>query len=97
MLSFFDPEQFKHEPEFSLFYGVQKPNSEVAERAKVLRDILLKHGHEVKIPKQYGINPVEAIHCKDYLHFLKNIYRRWQEIPGASAEVIPNIHPARAF
>ena len=95
MLAFFDPEQFKHEPKFSLFSGVPKPNSEVAERAKVLRDALLQHGHELKIPKPHGIIPVEAVHHQDYLHFLKNIYRRWQEIPGASAEVIPYIHPNR--
>ena len=95
MLAFFDPDQFKHEPKFSLFSGVPKPNSEVAERAKVLRDALLQHGHELKIPKPHGITPVEAVHHQDYLHFLKNIYRRWQEIPGASAEVIPNIHPNR--
>ena len=89
MLAFFDPEQFKHEPKFSLFSGVPKLNSEVAERAKVLRDALLQHGHELKIPKPHGIIPVEAVHHQDYLHFLKNIYRRWQEIPGASPEVIP--------
>ena len=89
MLAFFDPEQFKHEPKFSLFSGVPKPNSEVSERAKVLRDALLQHGHELKIPKPHGIIPVEAVHHQDYLHFLKNIYRRWQEIPGASPEVIP--------
>ena len=95
MLAFFDPEQFKHEPKFSLFSGVPKPNSEVAERAKVLRNALLQHGHELKIPKPHGIIPVEAVHHQDYLHFLKNIYRRWQGIPVASAEVIPNIHPNR--
>ncbi|HBD28903.1 MAG TPA: acetylpolyamine amidohydrolase, partial [Deltaproteobacteria bacterium] len=50
MLAFFDPEQFKHEPKFSLFSGVPKLNSEVAERAKVLRYALLQHGHELKIP-----------------------------------------------
>ena len=60
MLAFFDPDQFKHEPKFSLFSGVPKPNSEVAERAKVLRDALLQHGHELKIPKPHGITPVEA-------------------------------------
>jgi len=93
MLAFFDPEQFKHEPKFSLFSGVPKPNSEVAERAKVLRDALLQHGHELKIPKPHGLIPFETVHHQDYLHFLTNIYQRWQEIPGSSSEVIPNIHP----
>jgi len=70
MLAFFDPEQFKHEPKFSLFSGVPKPNSEVSERAQVLRDALLQHGHELKIPKPHGIIPVEAVHHQDYLHFV---------------------------
>ena len=44
------------------FSGVPKPNSEVAERAKVLRDALMQHGHELKIPKPHGIIPVEAVY-----------------------------------
>ena len=62
MLAFFDPEQFKHEPKFSLFSGVPKPNSEVAERAKVLREALQQHGHELKEPEPHGLIPVEAVH-----------------------------------
>jgi len=62
-----------------------------------LRDALLQHGHELKIPKPQVIIPVEAVHHQDYLHSLKYIYRRWQGIPAASAEVNPNIHPVRAF
>ena len=95
MLAFFDLEQLKHEPKFSIFSGAPKPNSEVAERATVLREALQQQGHELKEPEPHGLIPVEAVHHQDYLHFLKTIYQRWQEIPGASAEVIPNIHPNR--
>ena len=95
MLAFFDLEQLKHEPKFSIFSGAPKPNSEVAERATVLREALQQHGHKLKEPEHHGLIPVEAVHHQDYLHFLKSIYQRWQEIPGASAEVIPNIHPNR--
>ena len=51
MLAFFDPEQLKHEPKFSLFSGAPKQNSEVAERATVLREALQQQGHELKEPE----------------------------------------------
>ena len=37
---------------------------------------------------------IRAVHPERYLTFLQNIYHRWTRIDGASAEVIPNIHPA---
>ena len=43
----------------------------------------------------HGVEPVAAIHTPAYLHFLENIYRRWQQIEGASEEVIANVHPNR--
>ena len=61
MLAFFDPEQFKHEPIFPLFSCIPKPHSEVSERARVLRDVLLQHGHELKIPKPHVTIPVEVV------------------------------------
>jgi acetoin utilization deacetylase AcuC-like enzyme len=33
------------------------------------------------------------VHTPEYLDFLEHIYERWQRIPDASPEVIPNIHP----
>ncbi len=41
----------------------------------------------------YGLGPMAAIHTPEYIEFLQRIYERWQRIEGASAEVIPNIHP----
>ena len=44
-------------------------------------------------PKNFGLGPIAAIHTSEYLDFLARIYERWRRIEGASAEVIPNIHP----
>ena len=41
MLSFFDPEQFKHESKFLLFYVVSKAISEVAESGRVKWKLVL--------------------------------------------------------
>ena len=95
MLAFFDDQQLEHEPGFFLSSGSRRPNPEVAERATVLKKILIQHGHELKTPKSPGKEPFAAIHTPAYLHFLENIYRRWQQIEGASEEVIANVHPNR--
>jgi acetoin utilization deacetylase AcuC-like enzyme len=50
-------------------------------------------GCEVVRPRPHGLGPVAAVHTPEYLEFLEHIYTRWQRIEGASAEVIPNIHP----
>ena len=46
-------------------------------------------------PRDRGIAPIAAIHTPEYLRFLEHIHERWQRIPGASPEVVPNIHPDR--
>jgi acetoin utilization deacetylase AcuC-like enzyme len=51
-------------------------------------------GLPVQTPADHGLGPITAIHPQRYLAFLQTIHARWQHIPGASAEVIPNIHPA---
>jgi acetoin utilization deacetylase AcuC-like enzyme len=44
-------------------------------------------------PQSFGLGPIAAVHTPEYIDFLERIYERWQRIEGASAEVIPNIHP----
>ena len=69
MLAFFDDQQLEHEPGFFLSSGSRRPNPEVAERATVLKEILIQHGHELKTPESHGMEPVAAIHTPAYLHF----------------------------
>ncbi len=45
-------------------------------------------------PADHGLDPIRAVHPDRYLTFLQTIFDRWTRIPGASSEVIPNIHPA---
>jgi hypothetical protein len=62
-----------------------------------LRDLLLQHGHELKIPKPHVTIPVEVVDHQDYVHSLKYNYRRWEGNRVASGEVNQYIHPVRAF
>src|SRR4029450_12907345 len=52
-------------------------------------------GHETVAPGSYGGAPAESVHTPEYIDFLKTIARDWAELPGASAEVVPTVHPAR--
>ena len=64
MLELLDPDQHKHEPQFSLFSGSPNPNSYVAELAKVIKKALLKQGYKPEAAKPLGIAPFSAVHRK---------------------------------
>ncbi len=91
----FSATQKKHYPKHFLSSGAPQPNPEVPERADCLLAAALQSGLTQVEPPDYGIAPVAAVHSPEYLQFLQNIVRRWSYIEGASAEVIPNIHPDR--
>jgi acetoin utilization deacetylase AcuC-like enzyme len=84
-----------HDPKFFLSSGAVLPNPEVPQRAERLLAAALGCGLTLITPSDYGIDPLAAIHSPEYMQFLQNIFRRWGYIEGASAEVIPNVHPDR--
>ena len=84
-----------HDPRSFLVNGAPQPNPEVPERLDRLLAAARAGGHELAEPADHGLGPIAAVHTPQYLRFLRHIYERWARIPGASAEVIPNIHPDR--
>ncbi|MBZ9676840.1 histone deacetylase family protein [Mesorhizobium sp. ES1-1] len=93
MKAFFAEEQKRHDPKAFLSSGAAQPNPEQPERAARLLAGALAAGCTIERPREYGLGPVAAVHTPEYLDFLEHIFTRWQRIEGASAEVIPNIHP----
>ena len=91
----FSPAQLAHYPHHFLSSGAPQPNPEVPERAERLLASALREGWQQVTPADYGLEPLAAIHTPEYLQFLRHIVRRWSRIEGASAEVVPNIHPDR--
>lgn len=87
--------QKDHFPLHFLSSGAPQANPEVPERADRLLQAALAAGLELLEPEDAGLEPLAAVHTPEYLQFLQNIYRRWCYIDGASAEVVPNIHPDR--
>ncbi|MEO3427347.1 histone deacetylase family protein [Pelagibius sp. CAU 1746] len=96
MKVFAAPERQKiHYPRNFLVNGAQQPNPEKPERVDRLLAAAGAGGHDIAAPADHGLGPIAAVHTPEYLRFLENIYERWARIPGASDEVIPNIHPDR--
>lgn len=93
MKAYFADEQRRHDPKSFLSSGAPKPNPEVPERIERLLAGAAAAGCAVERPESHGLGPIAAIHTPEYIDFLQRIYDRWQRIEGASAEVIPNIHP----
>jgi acetoin utilization deacetylase AcuC-like enzyme len=90
-----DPRHAAHDPQFFLSSGAPQPCPEKPARAEALLGAVRRMGLEVVPPRDHGEDPIRAVHPERYLTFLRGIYPRWQRIEGASAEVIPNIHPDR--
>lgn len=91
----FHEEQRRHDPRHFLSSGAPQPNPETPERIERLLAGARAAGLEPVAPADRGPGPLAAVHTPEYLSFLKTIHRRWLRIPGASEEVIPNIHPDR--
>lgn len=91
----FSDRQKEHYPEKFLSSGAPQPNPETPERADRLLAAALSAGLVLKRPEDFGNAPLAAVHTPEYLQFLQTIHARWQRIPDASKEVMPNVHPAR--
>lgn len=95
MKTVFHEAQRAHDPKHFLSSGAPQPNPEQPARIDALLGAARAAGLAVQTPADHGLGPIAAIHTAEYLRFLRTIHARWQHIPGASPEVIPNIHPDR--
>lgn len=89
----FGQQQLAHYPQKFLSSGAPEQNPEQPERATRLLAAALSCGLVEEAPTDCGDAVISAVHTAEYIHFLQNIYTRWSRIEGASAEVLPNVHP----
>jgi acetoin utilization deacetylase AcuC-like enzyme len=94
MKAFLDAAQAAHDPQHFMANGRLLPSPEVPGRIEVLRAAALAAGCTLAPPPDRGMGPIAAVHSAEYLTFLRTAHARWQRIPGAGPEVVPNIHPA---
>lgn len=93
MHCFFAPETDGHDPHFFLLRGRPVPNEERAARAGHLRAGLDRLGLPVQAPQAFPRAALLSVHSPAYLDFLETVWPAWQALPGAGAEVVPNVHP----
>lgn len=94
MITVFDDAQRAHDPQFFLSSGARQPCPEKPARIDAFLGAVLRMGLPVVAPPDAGLDPILAVHPHRHVTFLQTIHARWSRIPGSSAEVIPNIHPA---
>lgn len=93
MKAILDARQQRHDPQHFMVSGVLRPSPESPGRIERLRAGAEAAGCEVIAPRDVGMGPLAAVHSPEYLHFLRTIHARWQQIEGAGPEVVPNVHP----
>ena len=84
-----------HDPQTFFVRGVKQRSAEQPERATRLLDAATEAGHKVVGAARLRRAPAATIHTPEYLDFLQTAARDWAKLPDASAEVVPNVHPAR--
>lgn len=89
----YSDQHLDHDPHAFMVRGKMKRSNEQPERALRLLAAVRADGHDVIAPAGHGPGPRAAIHTPEYLRFLETAYDRWQLLPDASEEVLPNIHP----
>ena len=89
----FSKRQLRHNPAKFLASGALTDSLENPGRAETLLRAALAAGLKQEEPDDCGMKPIAAVHTERYLTFLENIHARWQRIPGASPDVLPNVHP----
>ena len=94
MITVFDDAQRAHDPQFFLSSGARKPCPEQPARVDALLGAVRRMEGAVVQAPDAGLAPILAVHPQRYVTFLQGIHARWTRIEGASAEVVPNVHPA---
>ncbi len=83
----------QHDPQQFMVRGRLQRSNEQPQRAYLLQAAAKAAGHSVVAPEDHGGGPRAAIHTPQYLHFLETAWERWQQLPDASDEVMPNVYP----
>ena len=88
MKIFYSSVHLKHAPAFEVFDGgVRVPNFEAPERAiRILNALQKTDWAEIVEPADFGLEPILAVHDKDYVDFLASAWTEWLAVtPEASA------------
>src|SRR6266542_361320 len=79
MKVFYSEAHRKHEPPFEIMDGgLRSPYMENADRVdKILITLKKTKWAEIVKPKDFGLDPIYAVHNKDYIDFLESCWDKW--------------------
>lgn len=98
MRAIFHPLQLGHDPTAYFRRGATVPHPERAERAIILRDMLVAQGCAIDEPLDHGEAAIVAVHSQSYVDFWREAHADWQaEGPDAGALAVPTYHPGPHF
>ena len=83
MKVFYSPTHAQHAPPFEIFDGGEKiTNFEMPERMERILSALKADGrYEIVPPEDFGLGPIEAVHDRGYLNFLRTAFDEWMAEP----------------
>jgi acetoin utilization deacetylase AcuC-like enzyme len=83
MKVFHSPTHAQHAPPFEIFDGGEKiTNFEMPERMERILSALKADGrYEIVLPEDFGLEPIRAVHDRDYLDFLRTAFDEWMAEP----------------
>ncbi|NDV86846.1 histone deacetylase family protein [Aurantimonas aggregata] len=93
MRLFFSPEQLAHRPTQYGVHGKLIKPLENPERGETLIASLAELGLVAELPAPIARETVTGVHADHYVEFLESAFERFQALPNAGPEVLPNVHP----
>lgn len=91
MKCFYATETAQHDPQFRLTHGALMRNAEQPRRAELLLAGLAELGWTPDVPPSAARSDYARVHTPEFLDFLETAWAAWQALPGAGAEVVPNV------
>ena len=90
MKVFYSEEHRKHQPSFEVFDGgLRTPYLENADRMdRVLKALLPADWVELCEPKDFGLEPIYAVHERDYVDFLASCWAEWLDSEAQDKSVL---------
>ncbi len=88
MFKVFDPRQLAHAPAKEFHNGGWAPHADVPSRAE---SIVAAIG-ETSPPRDFGLDPIRAVHFPEYLDFLQSAYAMWRDA-GRDGDAVGYVWP----
>ena len=88
MIKVFDPRQLTHAPAQEFHNGGWAPHADVPSRAE---SIVAAMG-DTSPPRDFGLDPIRAVHAPDYLDFLQSAHAMWRDA-GRAGDAVGYVWP----